>query len=69
MECAGAYAVFDGIQSPVTQTFGLAIFAELSPAALAYSQKSRALGLNSSKVTLMVSGFRFQVSDFRRALD
>jgi hypothetical protein len=34
MECAGAYAVFDGIESPVTQTFGLAIFEELSPAAL-----------------------------------
>jgi hypothetical protein len=34
IECAGAYAVFDGIESPVTQTFGLAIFEELSPAAL-----------------------------------
>ena len=26
MECAGAYAVFDGIDSPVTQTFGLGLF-------------------------------------------
>lgn len=34
MECAGAYAVYDGIESPITQTFGLAIFEELSPAAL-----------------------------------
>jgi len=34
MECAGAYAVFDGIESPVTQTFGLAIFEELSPPSL-----------------------------------
>src|ERR1700694_4136959 len=34
MECAGAYAVFDGIESPVTQTFGLAIFEELNPASL-----------------------------------
>ena len=34
IECAGAYAVFDGIESPVTQTFGLAIFEELSPASL-----------------------------------
>lgn len=34
MECAGAYAIFDGIESPVTQTFGLGIFQELSPAAL-----------------------------------
>jgi GNAT superfamily N-acetyltransferase len=34
MECAGAYAVFDGIESPVTQTFGLGIFEELSPASL-----------------------------------
>jgi hypothetical protein len=33
-ECDGAYAVFDGIDSPVTQTFGLAIFEELSPSAL-----------------------------------
>jgi GNAT superfamily N-acetyltransferase len=28
MECAGAYAVFDGVDSPVTQTFGLGIFEE-----------------------------------------
>ena len=34
MECAGAYAVFDGIDSPVTQTFGLGIFEEPSVAAL-----------------------------------
>jgi len=32
IECAGAYAVFDGINSPVTQTLGLAIFEELSAA-------------------------------------
>jgi GNAT superfamily N-acetyltransferase len=34
MECAGTYAVFDGIQSPVTQTFGLALFEDLTPASL-----------------------------------
>src|SRR6202158_3022988 len=34
IECGGAYAVFDGIESPVTQTFGLALFKELSPASL-----------------------------------
>jgi GNAT superfamily N-acetyltransferase len=34
MECAGAYAVFDGIDSPITQSFGLGIFEELSPASL-----------------------------------
>lgn len=34
MECAGTYAVFDGIDSPVTQSFGLAIFEELNPATL-----------------------------------
>jgi GNAT superfamily N-acetyltransferase len=34
IECAGAYAVFDGVESPVTQTFGLALFEELSPASL-----------------------------------
>jgi GNAT superfamily N-acetyltransferase len=34
MECAGAYAVFDRIDSPVTQTFGLGIFEEPSAAAL-----------------------------------
>ena len=33
-ECAGAYAVFDGIDSPVTQSFGLGIFEEPSPASL-----------------------------------
>src|ERR1700687_5207386 len=34
IECAGAYAVFDLIDSPVTQTFGLGIFEELSAASL-----------------------------------
>ena len=34
MECAGAYAVFDGIDAPTTQTFGLGIFEELSAASL-----------------------------------
>src|SRR5580698_9833941 len=34
IECAGAYAVFDGIDSPVTQTFGLGIFEELTTASL-----------------------------------
>jgi len=34
IECAGAYAVFNGIGSPVTQSFGLGIFQELSPTAL-----------------------------------
>jgi GNAT superfamily N-acetyltransferase len=34
MQCAGAYVVFDGIGSPVTQTFGLGIFEELTGAAL-----------------------------------
>ena len=31
IECVGAYAVFDGIESPITQTFGLGIFEELTP--------------------------------------
>jgi GNAT superfamily N-acetyltransferase len=34
MECAGTYAIFDGISSPVTQTFGLGLFEEATPAAL-----------------------------------
>ncbi len=34
MECAGAYAVFDGVDSPITQTFGLGIFEELTAASL-----------------------------------
>lgn len=34
MECGGAYAVFDGAGSPVTQTFGLGIFEELSTTSL-----------------------------------
>lgn len=34
IECAGAYAVFDGVESPLTQSFGLGIFEELSPASL-----------------------------------
>jgi hypothetical protein len=34
IECAGAYAVFDGVESPVTQSFGLGIFEEVSPTSL-----------------------------------
>jgi hypothetical protein len=34
MECGGAYAVFDGVDSPVTQSFGLGIFEELTTATL-----------------------------------
>ena len=34
MECAGAYAVFDGIDSPVTQTFGLGLFEEPSESSM-----------------------------------
>jgi len=30
IECGGAYAVFDGIDAPTTQTFGLGLFAELN---------------------------------------
>jgi GNAT superfamily N-acetyltransferase len=30
IECGGAYAVFDGVNSPCTQTFGLGLFEELS---------------------------------------
>jgi GNAT superfamily N-acetyltransferase len=34
MECSGAYAVFDGVDSPITQTFGLGVFEELTAASL-----------------------------------
>ena len=34
IECGGAYAAFNGVDSPVTQSFGLGIFEELSPATL-----------------------------------
>lgn len=34
MECAGAFVVFDGVGSPVTQTFGLGIFEALTTKAL-----------------------------------
>lgn len=34
MECAGAQVVFDGVDSPVTQTFGLGLFEELTPSIL-----------------------------------
>ena len=30
MERGGAYAVFDGVDSPITQTFGLGVFEELT---------------------------------------
>ena len=31
IQCGGAYAIFDGVDSPVTQTFGLGVFEELTP--------------------------------------
>ena len=34
IECAGAYAVFDGIDSPTPQSFGLGLFEELTPSTL-----------------------------------
>lgn len=34
IECAGIYAVFDGVDSPITQTFGLGLFEELSAGSL-----------------------------------
>ena len=34
MQCAGANVVFDGVDSPVTQTFGLGLFEPLLPGAL-----------------------------------
>lgn len=34
MKCAGANVVFDGVESPVTQTFGLGMFEEATAAAL-----------------------------------
>jgi len=34
MECGGAWATFDGVDSPCTQTFGLGLFEELTPATL-----------------------------------
>lgn len=34
IECAGTYAVFDTIDSPITQTFGLGLFEQLSAASL-----------------------------------
>ncbi len=34
MEAAGAYAMFDGIESPLTQTFGLGVFDEVTSADL-----------------------------------
>jgi hypothetical protein len=34
IECAGAYAAFNGVDSPVTQSFGLGIFEELTSASL-----------------------------------
>jgi GNAT superfamily N-acetyltransferase len=34
MECGGAYAVFDGVDSPVTQTFGLGLCEGLTAATL-----------------------------------
>lgn len=34
IECAGAYAVFDGVDSPVTQSFGLGLFEEPSAEAM-----------------------------------
>ncbi len=34
MKCAGATVVFDGVDAPTTQTFGLGLYEELAPEAL-----------------------------------
>src|SRR5271156_5443033 len=34
MECSGGHVVFDGIDSPLTQTFGLGLFEELTTGSL-----------------------------------
>jgi GNAT superfamily N-acetyltransferase len=34
LQCAGANVVFDGVDSPITQTFGLGIFEPLTPGSL-----------------------------------
>jgi GNAT superfamily N-acetyltransferase len=34
IECAGAYAVFNGVDSPITQSFGLGLFEELTSVSL-----------------------------------
>jgi hypothetical protein len=34
IECAGAYAVFNGVDSPITQSFGLGLFEELTSPSL-----------------------------------
>ena len=39
MECAGTYAGFDGVDSPVTQTFCLGLFQELTPSSLETLEK------------------------------
>ena len=39
MECGGTYAVFDGTDSPITQTFGLGVFEEASSGQLEVIEK------------------------------
>lgn len=34
MECAGTYAAFDGVDSPITQTFSLGLLEEVTPSTL-----------------------------------
>lgn len=53
LECAGAYAAFDGVDSPVTQTFGLGVFEEVTPAAL--EQLERFFGKHGAPVNHEVS--------------
>ena len=53
IECAGTYAVFDGINSPVTQTSGLGLFEEATPAAL--NQLERCFTERGAKVRHEVS--------------
>jgi GNAT superfamily N-acetyltransferase len=39
IECAGALAVFNGVDSPVTQSFGLGLFVDLDAAALDHIER------------------------------
>jgi len=53
LECAGAYAVFDGVDSPITQCFGFGIFEE--PTALSLELIERFFLDRSAPVLLEVS--------------
>jgi len=65
VDVAGTYAMFDGVDSPITQTFGLGLFADASDAHLAELDK-HVLAMESDNGVFKPTGFGFSGTEAAR---